>query len=207
MSQRCCNPHVMFDSSKWGPVSKVLPNGPQVDAGGLDIQRTPLHIDLAIDVLERGPHPHLAVPLPPLRLVELLLGHRPRPDRVEVPRKDHPAVVHLEPRRDDSFLVAAAAGEAHVVHGRPRALLVQQGGDQPPVDDERPARGGAADVHHREDFPRGGVVEDVLVAADAVGRAERARGEAGGARVGGDGGVGFVVAATPAATFGVLLLF
>lgn len=57
--------------------------------------------------------------------------------------------------------------------------------------------GRGAEVHHGEDLARDGVVEDVLVAADALGRAQGARGQPVGLRGIGERGVGVVVVGGP----------
>lgn len=63
--------------------------------------------------------------------------------------------------------------------------------------DHGPPRDGIAEVHHREDLAGHAVVEHVLVAADARGRAQGPRGEPIGSGLGGEGGVGVVVVGGP----------
>lgn len=178
-------------------VSEALRDAPQLRPLGYHEQRPRPHALAAPGGLEHDVDPDLPVALPALPGLELVVAQRPRPRHVEAVGVGGTAVLDVEARGEHAEVPGA---EGRVGDGGARAVLVQDGGDEPAVHDERPAGGVGAEVDDVDDLGRVGggaagrvVVEDVLVGADARGAAEGARGDAARAQGVGDGGVGFVV--------------
>lgn len=172
---------------------EVLGHPPQAHRLGRHKQRAALDARLAVDRLDAGVDPDLAAPLAPLLGRQRLLRDRPGAQDVEVGRQRRPLVGDVEVCREQ----APGPSGREVPERRARRVLVQQGGDGPAVDHARPADGPRAEVHHRDDLARRGVVEDVLVGADAAGAGQGPRGYALRAGLGGDALVGLVVERGP----------